>query len=552
MVDSFVEGLAAGWGRVGKRKLDEQQKRLASAETEEASRKAEDIFMEHHGERPTDPFSPARRRKRKKKLLDRLKALQRPRSRRLTYAQAVAMGETLAPALAELDEIWLYEEQIRAGTVYVPARGAAGFAFAGYCLDQDLPAPSHGDRLRLFPLERVADEKTARVLGQIGRLSLSRGGPGDGTPPLYNDPETQYLVWALRGMQIGEQWHLSNSHKRVLADLDPEHFGGLWSALDGLARNVGQRLGSDLRKSTGPLADITALERTRERMRELERNAGPVSNPTGSPYTLLHPGGVAVRAEGTGPLAGAALVHNNMDQPLILDPYQFVGESLRMTQRILVRRVIPILDGTVSWLASPVREALQVYDRYDDDEISQKLGETLFDIGTSYTLAWLPGAGNSLFAKSAGLIKLLEAAPFLGNAISAVELACGMSWTEFRKPPSQRQPMNSAERLLALAGTIPGAGSLIKRFPRSEVAAVLQKASAALNSHRGEMTQEVAKVTAGLGVTVFEKAAAEVPASVGTEVQESIAQITPLSARLFASVSQNVMASLNEYALDCG
>ncbi len=443
---AIAGGFNAGMGRpVSRDKFESQQRRLATAEVDAGSREAEAFFAANGLSMNSDRFSRTAREADQREFQRAIAEIKRARlPRYLTFMQMAGVGESLAPSLLRLDETWFFDERLAEGWVYVPPKSAVKVRYAGYCLDQGIPAPSRDARLRLLPFSSVTDEKTAKAMRVLAYAGAQYTGVN---APLNRAGKTeiQALVWALRDMQAGATPKLSAAQRRALAAMDSEHFGQS-DALEMIGWNLGEKVGKDVRRNFGRLADLSDMNAVGNRMDEITRGQGANEPPTGSPFTQLAPG-VSVMSLGTAPLQGEAVIANDHARPLAMDLRTYTAEAATNTQRILISGVGNGLGGSMV-----------------DKNVLAAIEKDLTQLSLFAALDWFPkGIEQIGFSpKSTRLGQLANITPLLGNVLSAAEALSGYEWTEWNKDASERKQMGAGERILAIAGTVPGAGALAK------------------------------------------------------------------------------------------
>lgn len=465
-----------------------QTRRISTAEADTKSLEAEAYFRANRLSMDSNRFSYRSLRADAAAYREVLRGAARPGRTTLNFAEASQLGFQLIPLATRLDEAWFYGQSLADGQVYIPACSAVKVEFTGLCLDRLLAAPNVGDRLRLLPISSVTDKKTAKAMEAIARRSRNyiEGAPQNRR--YEAKAEMQSLVWALRDMQLGYKPNLSDFQWKMLASLDPEGFGK-GDGLDKFAWRLGEAFGKDVRRNFGGVMDLSNMGTVGRRMEEISR-ASPMHLPTGSPYSQVAPG-VHAMAVGSGPLAASLVVANATPAPAMVDLPEHVAEAANDTQRILIASVV---RGDTSWLPSL------------DEEIVSSLIDEEKKLALKASLEWLPDgvARVGLSPNSILAGKLLSATPLIGNAISAAELFYGYEWTEWFKPEEERKRMNQAERLLALAGTVPGAGALAKVVGKGAMPVLLAKAGQLAD--RTDMARDVSGLAVGFAPDLYEKA----------------------------------------------
>lgn len=525
-LDALKEGFGAGMNsgtRGGdaavRKRIDAQQRRLATApEMEEASRKAEAYFRARRLGLDSNRFSRDALRADAKAYRAILRSLERRGKAKLTFLEAAELGRQLIPVLVRLDETWFHDEELLNGRVYIPANDVVRVEYRGLCLDQRLPAPGLGSRLRFLPLSSVSDEKTGKALQTIARISRKYVEGADIYRQGEAKAEMQALVWALRDMQAGIQPRLSDFQRRMLAEIAPEQFGGM-GGWNGIGWRIGEAIGKDVRRSFGGLIDLSNMGAVRDRMEEINRGGQADGSSTGSPYSQPAPG-LNAMSVGMAPLSAALVVANETPAPVTLDLLAHVAEADTNTQRILITG---LSRGDNLWRTK------------EDEEILQALLEEGLKLGTKAYIDWFPDGVEwaGISPKSVAARKLVAAVPFIGNFISAAEFYSGYGWTEYFKPPEERKRLNQAELLLAAAGTIPGAGNLTRMFGDA-VYPVLLKAGQLVD--KSSVAMSAAGVGASMGPEIYEKAKAASGSANDPVMKLSEKQMEPIVRRAYQAV----------------
>lgn len=507
LAGGFNAGMGGASGASFKAKHDAQLRRLATPETDAGSREAEAYFRANRLTMNSDRFSEAARRADAgefRRATDG--AVRAGLPRYLTFLQMANLGESLAPSLLRLDETWFYDELLADGRVYVPAKSATKVNYAGYCLDQSLPAPAGGARLRLLPLSAVTDEKTAKAMQGLAHVGASYAREISTFVRGPDSERMQSLVWALRDMQVGVQPKLDDAQRRLLAAADPEHFGSP-NSLDEFGWRLGEAVGKDLRQSFGRLTDLSDMNSVKGRADEIARGSRGYAAPTGSPFTQMAPG-VNAMSVGTRPLQGDVIIANDRPTPVLVNLRSYVAEAATDSQRILISDLANGLGR--SDVAKNLIAAVE---------------KDLAQLSAFAALDWFPKGIERIGVapRSKVLAGLVSATPILGNVLSAAEAVSGYEWTEWFK--TEKKPMGPGERVMAWAGTVPGLGAMAKVVGRDAIPGLL--ATAGRLADRAEGARELGQwATSDTAWALIDAASGSNPGQSEIALRESINQLT--------------------------
>lgn len=395
----------------------------------------------------------------------------------------------------------------------MPAGGACQFTERGYCLDPGIPAPVSGERFHLVPLDRLLPAEVHALY-----RDLLVGSQIDATLR----PNLQGLLWLLRS--IGDKTvnsELTDLTRRLLNRARPtgalefelaRNKEALLAPLRDIASLVDDLSGAGKGFDLEQLHDVASAQQT---VADLIQRMSKMKVDTPIPDDLSHfslpAPGVAVMVLGAGILKPTVSVVNSNDHPIELDLTRYAAVSTRRVQRVALTlpeklngSQFPIEPGgnvtTVAGLLPDIAAALA----RDLGKLARgKLPDYVPTGLESSAVLWrrygrVPAVLPAIPARlaKAGLIvarsswgkAAIEAAPFVGNFLSAYELFTGTNW-------QTGEPITSAERILAGLGTVPGVGQVERIAGRTSNALVRW----ALESASGRSLLKVADLRNDLG-----------------------------------------------------
>jgi len=377
-----------------------------------------------------------------------------------TVLDADAMLEVsmaLAPALAAIDQ-GLADNAPKAAAydaanaaIVIPPGHIIQAQIHGYCLDPSLPAPGAGEKLQLIPVERRIPAELVELYKALIRYRSAH-------PEVQ--PEMQGIVWAFRkGCEdINRAKSLTRDQWALLDRAKP---GGARQFADYLAQCHGiQSLPANLvSRLLAPYAN------TAEDLRRLLTLPIPGSIPEdNSNYNTLDPG-VFFETHGTGPLSPQITIINLRNDTYSFFLSDYVAESQRPTQRVALTRPSAVGDARLpsgGWVPSrqTLTDVLKDMTKFlAGKQLDRNIAETTLGKMLRSTVRSEAGAKA---VKAA-----MDVSPLIGNALSLYEAVTGNDWL-------WGTPLTPAERVLSLAGSVPGLGTLEKLVGEQSLGASLR------------------------------------------------------------------------------
>jgi hypothetical protein len=262
-------------------------------------------------------------------------------SRGFTGAQEEAAPQTAEGPESAPDRTTASAEAAPAsggGAMVIPARSQARWTARGNCMDPDRPAPRHGDKFRLIPINRLLDPELVPLYQSFINLTAH-----DAEAQRYQ----QQIVWAMRTVNQRRSYASSlGPAQRAL--LDKSHPGGA-ALFDGVRQSrVGQEGAMDflagmlprisffgfsidpaelLNPSTAPAVADNQLEHL------INASPGEPLRDTGYEQGRLARG-IETTIVGTAPLTMTVTITNNSDTDYVFVPSAWVAEAQRHVQRV--------------------------------------------------------------------------------------------------------------------------------------------------------------------------------------------------------------------------
>lgn len=351
------------------------------------------------------------------------------------------------------------------------------FDIDGFCLDKELNAAPAGE---LFRLESVADFIDPQMLPTYHSIIQQHQERGvRGSLQSYRaDPDTQTLMWALRGMKTGQLDQkmlkaMPDRQKDLLRGSDPAAYSklmsqaqtkevirGLNEAWDKSMFGQGYAALKDLAggnpdnflSNPSVMGDSGQLASAMEQWQARQQISGRqhVASPHSSPYTLLDEG-VAARAVGTNQLRTNVEVVNMSGAPFKFEPAAYVFNSRSQSQAVAPGRWNPTGATQVAHDAGGDSEDVAAMLKQDFAELASMKGlDTLAPKGALGKA--LTGMGDLFKSKLVG--NLLQSAPIVGNMINLGMLMTGKNL--------DGSDMSATDYIMAGIGVIPVAGNVAK------------------------------------------------------------------------------------------
>lgn len=400
-------------------------------------------------------------------------------AQQLNLEQGQELVDGILPALRLVDQIKAESTGVKMvrrmpsgkaslkGTeIIIPPGGMVHFTQKGYCMDPSLPAPSKGEKFQLVSTARLIPKRLQPLYKGI----LQKGK----TDRRYNAENMQLLIWALRGAGTRSMFaeHVSPNLLALMADAAPggdkqfQAYHQQELALANLKGSLAGLLNLNVNGKQFNALDLldpkTSAKVANDLVAELSRRpiAGAIPNDN-SMFTMLEPG-VAAMTLGDATLTPAIVVANATDANYVLDLSKLAAQSQRATQRVAL---MPPNDlyGAQYPVAAVARPGDGLQTPASDSEKKSFVESALKDLGKFFAEKTLPELNKfpsvrnwmAAGAKSRFVKELLTSTPLLGNVLSLYEATTGKDWLTM-------EDLSPAERLLAVAGTIPGGGTLAK------------------------------------------------------------------------------------------
>lgn len=373
---------------------------------------------------------------------------------KLTLNDSAIVGASLAPFLRMLDHrgdgktikkipASSAKAVLHNGGVTIPPGGVVNMSMQGYCMDRGLPAPITNEPLRLAPITQFISPG----LVDLYRKTLTKSQTDTATRQ-----RLQGLVWAMRDGGSYSQ-PVIDSMAAYFDQVEPGGGATFRTALlvDGVKDTVRSLMGMADSIAHLNLADAGAVSKEMERTRMMANNE-PFPNDN-SRYSMPSDQ-LTAWVEGASMLKPNLFIANVSDKDVTFDVTGFAAVSPRSVQRIAMPPPDSIKSKSYPMISDP--NQVVSHSQYAED-LKMLLHDGLllspkaagFVPGWSKKIARLLGKG----LKNTAVKGLIEATPFLGNALSAYSIATGKDWLT-------DEPLSAADYVLNAMGTIPGAGQL--------------------------------------------------------------------------------------------
>lgn len=373
----------------------------------------------------------------------------------------------------------------------------------GHCADKTLPAFGSGHLLTLRPASQfLANDRWGRLqMAVLDHLAAH--------PQALSWADQQLLLWGLQGKEAnGSPYYLQALLQRpdllqILEQASPGALAQIRQAqmMDELQKHLQQMLRQNLPPEVarfmgnanivGLLSDPSQAGAFIEQ--ELARMAQAAPAPASqnirpeAAYTTLAPG-VHAHAIGSGRLNATVTMTNMSDQPFEFAPSQWVAESKTNTQRGM------FINVALARVWDHAKAGHQTWDEIDTAaslvSVSQRMGRLA--LGAAGLRPGTPGFDR--LAQAMRFIHQRHLEPLLRNPLArqAIDFVpiLGNIKSAFDVLDASAAPH---ERILALYGTIPGAGTLVKIAGGAGRAA--QAARWALNSSGGRFAVSLGERT---------------------------------------------------------
>lgn len=358
---------------------------------------------------------------------------------------------------------------LRGSIITIPPGAVVQFTKQGFCMDDGLPAPDLGEKLRLVPISRLIPAELIPLYQGIFNLAKN---------DRFVNSCLQMLTWGLR--EAGTKGIHANvltmpAYREILARATPGgdqiflqfHQSGLakdriLDAINSLAKiNIGgQQYG---------LADFARPERANALVGQSMANVlrKPINEPIpgdDSDYSMPIPG-LAVHAVGAGQLIPTVSLANTTDSTITFDVTNYFAESRRRVQRIALGIPDSISASTSSNDEPGTTELAQQFIK----DLGIFLRDKAFDGMKSNKISDL--VQKKALSKLGGTV--LKSLPGIGNAMQIYSAFQGRDMLT-------DEPMGCAAQALAIIGCIPGAVAFTKIAGAGVPAAAKALANAAV------------------------------------------------------------------------
>lgn len=342
-------------------------------------------------------------------------------------------------------------------TVVIPAGGSARIQMRGWCMDEGLPAPTLGDKLRLRPASLYFDTRLQGLEQAVLRYAAQMRLP---------ETTVQHILWGLRGVSSADRYALSLVRRPdLLAILERARAGSAAlvqrlvneevsrrKAQQDIARLIDRALGGNGRQPLlgdllNDLLDPRASERAIER--QLQVQTLPLEQrravPDAAQYSKLADG-VYARTVGTAPLVVQSIIINESARPFVFDPTQWVAESLLPQQRVAFGGVARAEVTQPKASSAAAMDWTKFF-----GELAEAIRDKLMGIGSAHQRGAAERLVQHYTQRLAQLHPVLREAtahlPVLGNIISLT-----------RAMDASRHPI---DRFIDFLGAVPGYGNLV-------------------------------------------------------------------------------------------
>lgn len=352
----------------------------------------------------------------------------------LTEDELFSITDTLAPFLQYTERVDRYRLNTE---ILVEPGQTVTLDFAALCLDPMRSAPNYGKSLSLVPVDKFLDKDGRNLYQQALKHNQ-----------LHPDQraQTQNIVRGIWHAQEGLAWQTLWTHQ--------------------LSETLNQAF-------PGGVAEYRAYLDKVKAKKSVDRK--PIKAPSFSEVSHLSDGVVFTAKDMSGTADHVkAEITNTSDRPFSFKPAEFAVRSDRDSDQLLA-------------LTGPKlpEEALKLYDAATNilSTFARTLADRKLFSGETARLVLEKG-----LVKSPVLQQLLKESPLLGNGISLYEAVTGVDMFT-------GQPLNSAARLLAAMGTVPGYGTIarlvgVKQLP-ALVESALKRSNRVFDASQGALSKAV-------------------------------------------------------------
>lgn len=330
---------------------------------------------------------------------------------------------------------------------------AMTFKQKGYCLDPGLPAPKAGEQFALRPAKEALPNEILPIYK--GVLKASRHDKDV-------ERNLQDIVWGLRTASSPDRSRADRLSSKDLSLLNAAYPGAKQDFLNFRSTQKGKTATNSLVDTF--TSEIAGLSNSKvnglsaNKLMNILKSApakGEIKKNTG--YSMLAPG-VAANTEGIGTLEFQTTIANTSSVPFEFDATDYMAESARDVQNVAM---VPVAPQDAKFSNIPIAKGQLTPGQYET--LSEDLIPDVVDFVKKATFEgfylgdYVSGAQDSLAISAAlqGAKIGADVTPGLGNVLSAYEAWHGRDWLTGDK-------LGTAERVWAVAGTIPGANILRK------------------------------------------------------------------------------------------
>lgn len=378
--------------------------------------------------------------------------------------QAIEIGSVLTPMMraAEMDYRSGSPYNVNRDSITISPHSIVAMHIKGNCMDPHLGAPNKGDKFQLVDIERLIVPELLPVYRDLVAYRSNH-------PEKSN--QVQELVWAIRkGCYEQEQLNrIKAEHFDILDAARPgdseifvKYIQGCHSLGNSIARNL---FGDFLKESSKTKTSFSNITDDINRLILMPiKGATPDDN---SDYSDIGHGVVA-HTVGDGPIEAKVEILNTTDKSFDFYPANYAAETQRESQRVALFKPTTIggksLGGAISsrLMEAYVKDATKFF----RDKTIERTSST-----TGLGKLFIKLLGHEFKSPIARLA--LDSVPVIGNSIAAYEAFSGEDAISGEK-------LTPAERVLALAATVPGVGTIERLFPGSIKRGLIQNALEAL------------------------------------------------------------------------